>query len=663
MKNKILKKILVICSLVMVTLPLFDIKTVHAATSFTTCTLSENSYLRAEAGSDVKIKDVDGDLIVLSSPRRLEVIGSKVVDGKEYKKVSTNYYSSNFVGWIWIGYLTDFKTYTIDDSYGNKLRNLGFPEGYILPLQKLHAVYPNWNFIPSKNASVSDWNTVVNGENSPVYKNLIQISDKSLLSTDGAAYNAGVYTEFEPGWYAPSRQTVSFYMDPRNWLNDATIFMFEQLSYNSTAHTLNAVQQSLLGTFMAGTHIYNGKTYTYAETFVEAGKLRNVSPVHLATRVVQEQGSKGSATINMNGNDGNMYYNFFNINAYGDTTAQIVSNALTTAKARGWTTPYTSIIGGSETISNGYNNVGQDTIYYQKFNTINNNSLYSNQYMANVRVLPTESFRIYNSYYKSGLLNNNFTFKIPVYDNMPDATTLSSAENGENALRSLSVSGCNLNPEFNSAATSYTCNVPSKTKQVTITAEKASIYSSVEGDGVILLNNYSTTANIIVTAANGNKKTYKVTINKVYQSIESPADIISGLGYNNSNNIVSGIDLGTNAANIISNVKNKYSLATISISDKDNKTKSEGIIVTGDKITISNNGQTTTFTAIIKGDANGDGKISIGDFAKVKSHILKKETMTGIYLTASDVNGDGKVSIGDFAMIKSHILGKIKITK
>lgn len=31
--------------------------------------------------------------------------------------------------------------------YGNSLRSAGFPEGYILPLQKLHAMYSNWNFI------------------------------------------------------------------------------------------------------------------------------------------------------------------------------------------------------------------------------------------------------------------------------------------------------------------------------------------------------------------------------------------------------------------------------------------------------------------------------------------------------------------------------------
>ena len=38
---------------------------------------------------------------------------------------------------------------------------------------------------------------------------------------------------------------------------------------------------------------------------------------------------------------------------------------------------------------------------------------------------------------------------------------------------------------------------------------------------------------------------------------ESPADIISNLGYNNSNNVISGLEIGTDISNIISNIRNK----------------------------------------------------------------------------------------------------------
>ena len=44
--------------------------------------------------------------------------------------------------------------------------------------------------------------------------------------------------------------------------------------------------------------------------------------------------------------------------------------------------------------------------------------------------------------------------------------------------------------------------------------------------------------------------------------------------------------------------------------------------------------------------------------AKIINYLIDNE-----YLKAADANGDGKVSIADYAKIKSHILGTSKITK
>ena len=118
---------------------------VYASTSFQTCTVNEPSYFRKTPGGEI-MTDVDKSSILIRSPKRLEIIDE--TDG--YKKVRGNYYSNNYTGWIASKYLTDFKTYTTDDNYANELRNAGFPESYILPLQKLHAIHPNWSFKVSK---------------------------------------------------------------------------------------------------------------------------------------------------------------------------------------------------------------------------------------------------------------------------------------------------------------------------------------------------------------------------------------------------------------------------------------------------------------------------------------------------------------------------------
>lgn len=635
---------------------------VNAATTFTMAECSENNYIRNAPGSDTKLTDVDNQKILLSTGHKVEILDTVTYNGQNWYKIYTNYYSSNYTGYIYSGYFKNKKTYTIDDDYINQLKSKGFPDSYLLPLAKLHAQYSNWNFEVSKYGSGLDWNTVITSEYTPVYKNLIQnSSDKSLWSTDPSVYSNGNYTVFEGYWHAPTKQTIGFYIDPRNWFNEKTIFMFEQLSYNSTLHTKEAVQSVLNGTFMEGSYTYNGETITYAQTFLDAAIKWGTSPIQLASRVLQEQGDDGSATINMDGGDGKTYYNFFNINVSGDN---LVQKALATAKANGWDNPYTSIVDGSKLIANGYTAVGQDTLYYQKFNTISDkDGLYTNQYMANVRVLPSESISIYNSYKESNVLNSAFSFKIPVYLNMPSETTLSINENSENNLSNLEVTNCNLNPTFYSGATSYTCSVVESVSSVKVTANAASQYASVKGTGTYTLTDDSTKISVVVTAANGDTKTYTITVNKVKSGTETASDVVSYLGYNNKDNVLSNITLGENIINISANVNGEFKLATISFKDIKGNNKTSGIVATGDVMIVTINGNKVEFTLKVKGDISSDGLVDISDLAMVKAHMLGKRTLDGVKYSASDINGDGLIDISDLAMIKAHMLGKRTIVK
>ena len=63
-------------------------------------------------------------------------------------------------------------------------------------------------------------------------------------------------------------------------------------------------------------------------------------------------------------------------------------------------------------------------------------------------------------------------------------------------------------------------------------------------------------------------------------------------------------------------------------------------------------------SVVVKGDVNGDGKISITDMLLVKSHLLNKTNLTDPYFNAADINGDGNTTITDFIQIKAFLLGK-----
>ncbi len=59
---------------------------------------------------------------------------------------------------------------------------------------------------------------------------------------------------------------------------------------------------------------------------------------------------------------------------------------------------------------------------------------------------------------------------------------------------------------------------------------------------------------------------------------------------------------------------------------------------------------------IDKGDANGDGKISLKDVTFIKCYVVQATTATADQIAKGDVNGDGKLTTRDANMIRKYIL-------
>lgn len=288
-----------------------------------------------------------------------------------------------------------------------------FPWSYQSDLRSLKSVHPNWIFVPMKTGL--DFNTAVSSE----------MGDKSLIQN--TANNAskgwvGSACPTESGWYYAARPAVSYHMDPRNFLTENYIFQFEQLTFNSSYHTESAVQSFLNGTFMKGTLADDAKGRTYARAFYEIGSGRKLSPIHLASRVYQEQGQGASGLISGTYPGYEGYYNYFNVGVNGASTAEKIKKGLEYAKNKGWNTRYKSLEGGAATIGNNYILKYQDTIYLEKFNVDKNSpyGVYNHQYMQNIQAPQSESASTRKMYSNAGSLNSAFVFKIPVYENMPN---------------------------------------------------------------------------------------------------------------------------------------------------------------------------------------------------------------------------------------------------
>ncbi len=234
--------------------------------------------------------------------------------------------------------------------------------------------------------------------------------------------NGYTFTPIEgSSWYQAHGQVVQYYLDPRNFLDEQSVFMFENLGFDSSVHTVAGVQNILAKAEWAkGTvETTDGRTISYAEAFYEAGQKYGVSPYHLASRAVQEVGASGSNAAWGNNATYPGIYNFYSIGANTGMLDGLNWASQSGSYGRPWDTAYKSIVGGAEFIAKGYISVGQSSLYLQKFDLIPTGGLYNHQYMSNVSAPASESIGVYNGYKNVGGLESSFEFVIPVFKNMP----------------------------------------------------------------------------------------------------------------------------------------------------------------------------------------------------------------------------------------------------
>ena len=373
--------------------------------------------------------DAGADAVdTIACGQSVQIVGVELDEaGNAWYKVSLYDRDKNYTGYIEKRYLatSDEKFMAWTEEYVQKAQEMPkkktrtislmssissypdvnqFPPSYQNKLLALKQQYPNWVFV--KMETGVDFNTAVSQE----------MGDKSWISSSQPASWRNGDVE-QSGWSYASEGILRYYMDPRNFLTESSIFQFEQLTYNESYHTESAVQSILAKSFMKGDIPSEGMTYAHAFTVI--GRDLKVSPFHLASRVLQEQGVNGtSQLISGTYNDEfRGYYNYFNVGASGRDT-ELILNGLREAKRRGWNSRYASLRGGAEVIGKNYILRGQDTLYLQKFN-VTNNSRYKHQYMQNIQAPASEAPGIRNAYAGTGSLNNSFVFKIPVYGNMP----------------------------------------------------------------------------------------------------------------------------------------------------------------------------------------------------------------------------------------------------
>lgn len=139
--------------------------------------------------------------------------------------------------------------------------------------------------------------------------------------------------------------------------------------------------------------------------------------------------------------------------------------------------------------------------------------------------------------------------------------------------------------------------------------------------------------------------------------------ILSSIKVTNKDNYLTGFTLGMDISKTINAIKALDDRIVVSVKDKDGNTITSGIVTTGMSLSINTQNTNKTYTLVIRGDTNGDGKISAIDYVKLRNNLDKVSTLAGVFLKGADVNNDGKVSALDYVKIRNHLDKKSSIVQ
>ena len=400
--------------------------------------------------------------------------------------------------------------YTLDPEFKETLS--AFPESYHNDLILLHAMYPKWQFVADKvGSSLSQAVALQDNE----YTKLVETSYNSWRSMRNKCYDwkEGSFITTDGDRYGASREVISYYMDPRNFLNANDVYIYMMQSFDANTQTVAGVQQIIDGSFIEGkvadkNDVYYGKTY--AEVIYYAGRKSGVNPYVLASTIIQEHGKNGTTLSKGTTYNNKTVYNFFNYGASGKTSSQIIANGSKYAYDAGWTSPSASIIGGAAKYGSGYINSEKDhyqnTYFYKNYNVLTPDRTW-HQYAQNVADSLSSSRGLQKTY--ANLKNVMLTFRIPVYTSLPSKVSALPAQNSNyNNYYFENIIASGLSPAFNRYTYNYTLNV-SDNMLVTLNLPLGATYV---GDYTFPLTVGKNTVTLKIKSQTGYTNSYKITV-------------------------------------------------------------------------------------------------------------------------------------------------------
>lgn len=298
-----------------------------------------------------------------------------------------------------------------------------FPSNYHSSIMRLKEKHPNWRLVP-QNMDIN-FNVIIQAEMLRGYP-CSDIEDCKKIPNilqDGNRF------------YVATSEAVEYHVDTRNHLSEEHVFQFiSSLLEPGTEEDLNTLKAILKETKMV-----EGAPNAFMEAVegkkVKDGKVeKQVSALFLAAKSIIEtdEGKSLLAKGKIKNYDG--YYNMYGIGCKDGPNSW--EQGAKRAKEENWVTQEAAIIGGADYIIENYIKKNQDSLYFCKWNIKKiidnidivldkNKKVDLHQYATNIADACVKGKTLSGLISKAGKLNETYTFRIPVFKNMPVHTKIS----------------------------------------------------------------------------------------------------------------------------------------------------------------------------------------------------------------------------------------------
>ena len=134
----------------------------------------------------------------------------------------------------------------------------------------------------------------------------------------------------------------------------------------------------------------------------------------------------------------------------------------------------------------------------------------------------------------------------------------------------------------------------------------------------------------------------------------APSTMVISSGYSLNGSIINNVTKNTSINDFIGRISSQG--GTVEVYSNNNRLF-DGLVGTGMTIRVISSTGEATFTAVVKGDPSGDGKVNALDLLQIQKSIIGEKSLGSANALAADVSGDGKVNALDLLQVQKNILG------